>query len=83
MRALVAFVLGLVLAPPLTAQPISVLDDSGHTITLAKPPQRVITLGPHLAEQAFALGAGAQVVGVSRFSDYPERSLRQALAPTP
>ena len=79
MRGLVAFVLGLVLALPLTAQPISVLDDSGHTITLAKPPQRVITLGPHLAEQVFALGAGAQVVGVSRFSDYPAEARQRPI----
>lgn len=54
-----------------SAQSVSVVDDSGHTISLAKPAQRVITLGPHLTEQVFAVGAGAQVVGVSRYSDYP------------
>lgn len=53
------------------AAPVSVVDDSGHTLGLPQPPQRIITLGPHLTEQVFALGAGAQVVGVSRFSDYP------------
>lgn len=53
------------------AQPVSVVDDSGHAIRLPRPAQRVITLGPHLTEQAFAVGGGAQVVGVSRFSDFP------------
>ncbi|MEK8033213.1 cobalamin-binding protein [Ideonella sp. DXS29W] len=52
-------------------QAVSVVDDSGHTIRLDKPPQRVIALGPHLTEQLFAIGAGPQVVGVSRYSDYP------------
>jgi iron complex transport system substrate-binding protein len=31
----------------------------------------VIALGPHQTEQAIAVGGGAQVVGVSRFSDIP------------
>ena len=32
---------------------------------------RVITLAPHLAELAFAVGAGESVVGVSAYTDYP------------
>jgi len=83
MRQLVALLLGLALVPALLAQaptaPISVVDDSGHTITLAKPPQRIVTLGPHLAEQVFALGAGPQVVGVSRFSDYPAEARQRPI----
>jgi len=58
------------------AQPVSGVDDSGRTIRLSQPARRVITLGPHLAEQVFALGAGAQVVGVSRFSNYPSEAQR-------
>lgn len=33
--------------------------------------ERVVTLAPHLAELVFAAGAGEQLVGVSRFTDYP------------
>jgi iron complex transport system substrate-binding protein len=62
---------GLTVATLAGAQPVSVVDDSGHTIRLPRPAQRVVTLGPHLTEQAFAVGGGAQVVGVSRFSDFP------------
>lgn len=61
----------LVAAASASAQPIRVVDDSGHAIDLPRPAQRVITLGPHLTEQVFAVGAGAQVVGVSRYSDHP------------
>jgi iron complex transport system substrate-binding protein len=61
---------------PAGAQPVSVVDDSGHTIRLSRPAQRVITLGPHLTEQVFAVGGGAQVVGVSRFSDFPAEARR-------
>ena len=32
---------------------------------------RVVTLAPHLAELAFAAGAGEQLVGVSAYTDYP------------
>ena len=61
-------------------QAVSVVDDSGRTIRLERPPQRVIALGPHLTEQLFAVGAGPQVVGVSRYSDFPAeaRALRRA-----
>jgi iron complex transport system substrate-binding protein len=58
------------------AQPVSVVDDGGHTVALPAPAQRVVTLGPHLTELAFAAGAGAQVVGVSRYSDFPEAARR-------
>jgi iron complex transport system substrate-binding protein len=50
---------------------ISVVDDSGHTVTLARPAQRIISLAPHATELLFAAGAGAAVIGVSQYSDYP------------
>jgi iron complex transport system substrate-binding protein len=37
----------------------------------AKPPPRIVSLMPSLTEDLFAIGAGAQVVGTSQFSDYP------------
>jgi iron complex transport system substrate-binding protein len=51
---------------------ISVLDDAGHALVFARPAQRIISLAPHITELLFAAGAGAQLVGVSEFSDYPE-----------
>lgn len=54
------------------AQPVAVSDDRGHSISLARPAQRVVALGPHLAELVFASGGGARLVGVLRYSDYPD-----------
>lgn len=59
------------LASPLGAQALSVIDDSGHTVTLAQPAQRIISLAPHATELLFAAGAGTAVIGVSQYSDYP------------
>jgi len=53
------------------AQSISVADDRGKQVVLAAPAQRIVALSPHLAELAFAAGAGRQLVGVVRHSDFP------------
>jgi iron complex transport system substrate-binding protein len=53
------------------AQSVSVVDDRGKSITLARPAQRIVALAPSLAEMAHAAGAGARLVGVSRHSDFP------------
>ena len=34
-------------------------------------PQRIVSLAPSVTETLFALGAGAEVVGVSQYCDYP------------
>jgi iron complex transport system substrate-binding protein len=61
----------LALAAP-SAAAVSVQDDSGTTVTLERPAQRIVSLAPHLTELLFAAGAGDRVVGVSAFADYPE-----------
>jgi len=53
------------------AHAVQVRDDRGVTVSLARPAERIVTLAPHLAEIAFAAGAGAKLVGVSTFSRYP------------
>ena len=52
---------------------ITVQDDSGKTLSFASPPQRIITLMPSLTETVCALGACDRVVGVDRYSNYPEQ----------
>lgn len=49
----------------------SFVDDAGRRVYLAKAPSRVISLAPSVTEMLFAIGAGAQVVGVTEFCDYP------------
>jgi iron complex transport system substrate-binding protein len=67
-----AFWLGLLLVVSVQAAPVRLVDDAGRTLVFERPPQRIISLTPHLTELLFAVGAGEQVVGVDSASDYPE-----------
>lgn len=49
-----------------------VTDDTGRTVALPVPAQRVIALAPHLAELVYASGGGDRLVGVTRYADHPE-----------
>lgn len=59
------------LSQPLAAA-LTVTDDLGHRLELPAPPQRIVSLAPHVTELLFAAGAGAHVIAVGDFSDYPE-----------
>ena len=50
---------------------VTVTDDTGRTVTLPKPAQRVISLAPHTTELIYYIGAGAQLAAVTSYSDYP------------
>lgn len=52
-----------------------IVDDAGATLNFSRPPQRIISLTPHLTELLFAVGAGGQLVGVDSASDYPPAAL--------
>lgn len=54
------------------AASVSVVDDTGATVTLAAPATRIVSLAPHVTELLFAAGAGERIVGAVDFSDYPE-----------
>jgi iron complex transport system substrate-binding protein len=51
---------------------ITVRDDDGNTVTLARPAQRILALAPHVTELLFAAGGGEKIAGVVSYSDYPE-----------
>jgi iron complex transport system substrate-binding protein len=51
---------------------IVVTDDTGTTLRLKAPAQRIVSLAPHVTETLFAAGAGARLVGAVEYSDYPE-----------
>ena len=44
---------------------------------LSPPPQRIISLAPNITEILFALGLGNQVIGVTRYCDYPSEALKK------
>lgn len=51
-------------------------DDQGNQVQLASPPQRIVSLTPHITELLYAAGAGERLVAVVEYSDYPEAATR-------
>ena len=68
--------LGLLMAGLAQAQTsapaIQVTDDRGRTVTLPRPPQRIVSLLPSLTEAVCALDQCHRMVGVDRYSNWPE-----------
>ncbi|HHX73426.1 MAG TPA: cobalamin-binding protein, partial [Firmicutes bacterium] len=55
--------------------PLTLTDDMGRTVTVAKKPERIVSIMPSLTEITFAVGAGDRLVGVTDFCNYPEEVL--------
>lgn len=51
---------------------VTVLDDRQRPVEVAKAPQRIVSLLPSLTETVCALGQCAKLVGVDRYSNWPE-----------
>lgn len=51
--------------------PLTITDDTGRSITVPAVPQRIVSLAPSNTEILFALGLGAKVVGVDKYSNFP------------
>ena len=56
-------------------EPLTATDARGTTLTLAAPPQRIVSLVPSTTESLFALGCGERVVGITRFCVHPAEGL--------
>jgi iron complex transport system substrate-binding protein len=59
-------------APP--GGPMVLVDDGGDTVRLAHPALRVASLIPATTELLFALGADSQVVGRTKWCDWPPQA---------
>lgn len=70
-RVLAMWWLCLMLSVPAHAA-ISVVDDQGAKVTLAAPPQRIVSLLPSLTESVCVLGACGRLVATDRWSNWPE-----------
>jgi iron complex transport system substrate-binding protein len=64
--------LGLLMAGLAQAQPVQVTDDRGRVVSLPQPPQRIVTLLPSLTESVCELDQCHRLVGVDRYSNWPE-----------
>lgn len=71
-RGVVASLLAALLpVAPAAAEPITLRDDAGNSVTLARPAERIVTLVPSLTETVCELQACDRLVGVDRHSDWP------------
>lgn len=52
---------------------VQVADERGMVASFDKPPQRIVSVLPSLTESICELGACARLVGVDRYSNWPER----------
>jgi len=49
-------------------------DSLGRKVILAAPPKRIVSLAPSITEMIYFLGLGDRLVGVTRFSYFPEQA---------
>jgi len=62
---------GSLVAGIAAADGVSSVDDRGVRVALAAPARHIVALAPSMTELVYAAGAGAKLIGVPRFSDYP------------
>ncbi len=70
MVRVIAFVTVLFCSGSIIAS-VTVRDDLNNLIELAGPAERIVSLAPDITEVLFHIGAGAGLVGVDEYSDYP------------
>ncbi len=51
--------------------PLTLTDALGRQVTIPYKPQRIVSAAPSITEILFLVGAGSNVVGVDKFSNYP------------
>lgn len=62
-----------------TVYPLKVTDATGTEVVFEKPPERIVTLVPSETESLFAVGAGDRIIGVDKWSDYPEDAKKKTV----
>ena len=58
-------------------QGITVIDDFGREVLIPHEPTRIVSTAPSITETLFALGLGNEVVGVTRYCNYPPEVLEK------
>jgi len=76
-KASTVVVLILLIVFILDAQEKIIKDDLGFPFDMTAPPQRIISLAPNITEILFTLGLGEKVIGVTRYCDFPEDTMKK------
>ncbi|MBB5236083.1 ABC transporter substrate-binding protein [Deinococcus budaensis] len=74
--AFTASLLALLPTAAATIYPLTLTDDLGRKVTLKAEPGRIISMVPGHSETLCAVGACGKLVGVDRYSDYPQQVAR-------
>jgi len=64
----------VLLSSPMQLRAETFRDSLGRKVVLAGPPQRIVSLAPSITEMIYFLGLGDRLVGVTRFSYFPEQA---------
>ena len=75
---LLAALFWLVLGGIAWAYPLAFTDDGGHSLTIIKPPRRIVSLVPGVSEIIAALEADEKLVGITHHTTMPTRVLENA-----
>lgn len=54
--------------------PVTITDSLDEEVKLEEKPTKIISISPNMTEILFAVGAGENVVGVTKFADYPQEA---------
>ena len=72
LRLRLLLVLALALTGLRALAAVELVDDRGQRLRLEQPPQRIVSVLPSLTEMVCDLGACQRLVGVDRYSNFPE-----------
>jgi len=64
----------VLLSSPVRLWGATFLDSLGRKVVLASPPTRIVSLAPSITEMIYFLGLDERLVGVTRFSYFPEEA---------
>jgi len=70
-----AFAAGLAISALSATASRILTDETGRTVTLPDHPHRIVCLAPSVVDTVYALGAGADVVGITNYTRYPKDAL--------
>ena len=78
-RLFLAAIAASCLSGPADAEPVTVHDAFGRTVTLPAPPRRIVTIFASNTERVAALGLADRIVGIEAYTRFPPEVLGKPL----